>query len=279
MLTRIEVGQKSPSTDSQARKILATLHETFGFSAAQVEKAATFSVYTLEMELDGKNKERIARELLADPITEAFAIDTPLADSLGADAQGAGDGAGTGFDFLIEVGYKPGVTDNVGRSSREGISDLLGRSLADDDQVFTGRQFRFWGQLTRAHAETIATKLLANPLIETYLIRSRDEWRSSPSIPKASGKVSFKHQPEVRTLELPESDEALQRLSDEKVLALTIAEMRAIKAYYADAETRAHRSKAGLPSEPTDVELEVLAQTWSEHCKHKIFAAGHRVYR
>jgi phosphoribosylformylglycinamidine synthase len=49
--------------------------------------------------------------------------------------------------------------------------------------------------------------------------------------------------------------------------------MRAIKAYYADAETRAHRTKAGLPASPTDVELEVLAQTWSEHRKHKIFAA------
>ncbi len=263
MLTRIEVGQKSPSTDSQARKILATLHETFGFSVAKLEKAATVSVYTLEMDLEGKEKERIARELLTDPITERYAIDAHLAAA-------AGDGS---FDFLIEVGYKPGVTDNVGRSSREGISDLLGRPLADEDQVFTGRQFQFRGTLTRADAETIATKLLANPLIETYLIRSKQEWAAFPSLPKTSGKVAFEHKPEVRTIELPESDDALQRLSDEKVLALTIAEMRAIKAYYASAETRAHRALAGLPAEPTDVELEVLAQTWSEHCKHKIFAA------
>ncbi|MDB5050098.1 MAG: phosphoribosylformylglycinamidine synthase [Fibrobacteres bacterium] len=270
MLTRIEVGQKSPSTDSQARKILATLHETFRFSAEKVAKAATLSVYTLEMELDGTAKERIARDLFTDPITEKFAIDAHLATG----SPGAAGSLGTaGFDFLIEVGYKPGVTDNVGRSSREGISDLLGRTLSDDDQVFTGRQFQFWGALTRADAETIATKLLANPLIETYLILSKEEWRKSPAIPKTSGKVTFKHKPEVRTIELPESDEALQKLSDEKVLALTIAEMRAIKAYYAAAETVAHRTKAGLPASPTDVELEVLAQTWSEHCKHKIFAA------
>jgi phosphoribosylformylglycinamidine synthase subunit PurSL len=259
LLTRIEVGQKSPSTDSQARKILATLHETFGFSVAQLEKAATVSVYTLEMELAGTDKQRIARELLTDPITERYAIDAPLAES--------------GFAFLIEVGYKPGVTDNVGRSSREGVSDLMGRTLTDADQVFTGRQFQFWGALTRTDAETIATKLLANPLIETYLIRSREEWAKSPSLPNTSGKVTFAHNPEVRAIELPESDGALQRLSDEKVLALTIAEMRAIQAYYASAETRAHRTQAGLPAIPTDVELEVLAQTWSEHCKHKIFAA------
>src|SRR5690606_39581525 len=65
----------------------------------------------------------------------------------------------------------------------------------------------------------------------------------------------------------------LQRLSDEKILALTIPEMRAIKAYYASPETAARRTAARLPASPTDVELEVIAQTWSEHCKHKIFAA------
>ena len=262
MLTRIEVGQKSPSTDSQARKILAAIHETFHLP---VEKAATLSVYTLEMDLDGKAKERVARELLTDPITERFAVDGHLASGALA--------GGEGFDFLIEVGYKPGVTDNVGRSSREGVSDLFGKPLGDEDMVFTSRQFLLWGTLTRADAETLATKLFANPLIETYLIRSREEWSKAPWLPKVSGKAVFKHVPEVRTLPLPESDEALQRMSDEKVLALTIAEMRAIKAYYAAPETRAHRTRSGLPAEPTDVELEVLAQTWSEHCKHKIFAA------
>jgi phosphoribosylformylglycinamidine synthase II len=266
LLTRIEVGHKSPSTDSQARKILATLLEIFRFSADKVEKMATVSAYTLELELDGTQKTRIARELLTDPVTETYAIDAHLAGSNGAGSNGA-------FDFLIEVGYKPGVTDNVGRSSREGIADLLGKSLSDGDQVFTSRQFQLWGKLTRADAELIATKLLANPLIETYLIRSKEEWSKNPSLPKTSGKVDFHHQPEVRALALPESDADLKRMSDEKVLALTIEEMRAIKAYYASAETKAHRTKAGLPSEPTDVELEVLAQTWSEHCKHKIFAA------
>ncbi|MEO6094939.1 MAG: AIR synthase-related protein [Fibrobacteria bacterium] len=268
MLTRIEVGQKSPATDSQARKILATLLEVFRFPAGKVDRMATFSVYTVEMELEGSQKNRIARELLTDPITEAFAVDAHLPDPAAVPGK-----AIEPFDFLIEVGYKPGVTDNVGRSSREGIADLLGKPLTDADQVFTNRQFRLWGSLTRADAETIATKLLANPLIETYLIRSKEEWARLPSLPKTSGKVDAHHRPQVRTLALPESDQDLQRMSDEMVLALTIAEMRAIKAHYASAETRAHRTRAGLPAEPTDVELEVLAQTWSEHCKHKIFAA------
>ena len=222
------------------------------------------SVYTLEMDLADADKQRIAQELFTDPITEKFSIDRPLAGS-------ASDRMD--FDFLVEVGYKPGVTDNVGRSSREGIADLLGRKLSDGDQVFTSLQFLLSGSLTRTHAETLATKLFANALIQTFVIRSRAEWKTASGIPAASGKVTFHHQPETRTIELPNDDAGLRNLSDEKVLALTVPEMHAIHAYYADPNRRHERAEAGLPAAPTDVELEVIAQTWSEHCKHKIFAA------
>ena len=76
MLTRIEVGQTSPATDSQARKIQAAIHENFHFS---VEKVAVHSVYILEMDLREAEKEKIGSQLLADPITETYRINTPLA--------------------------------------------------------------------------------------------------------------------------------------------------------------------------------------------------------
>ena len=48
--------------------------------------------------------------------------------------------------------------------------------------------------------------------------------------------------------------------------------MRAIRSHYLRDEVKAHRTELGLPEWPTDVELECIAQTWSEHCSHKIFA-------
>src|SRR5690606_22378883 len=57
------------------------------------------------------------------------------------------------------------------------------------------------------------------------------------------------------------------------MLALDLREMKAIQAHYADPRVRESRRAAGLPLAPTDIELEILAQTWSEHCKHKIFNA------
>ncbi len=55
-------------------------------------------------------------------------------------------------------------------------------------------------------------------------------------------------------------DDSLLRLSKESQLSLSLEEMKAIKAYYAK-----------LGRNPTDVELESYAQTWSEHCAHKTF--------
>ena len=53
-------------------------------------------------------------------------------------------------------------------------------------------------------------------------------------------------------------DAGLARLGQE--LWLTPDELRYIQSYF-----------YGLGRNPTDVELETLAQTWSEHCKHKTF--------
>ncbi|MFN3966692.1 MAG: AIR synthase-related protein, partial [Endomicrobiia bacterium] len=62
----------------------------------------------------------------------------------------------------------------------------------------------------------------------------------------------------VRILDL--SDKELVELSKKNLLSLSLKEMKAIQSYY---------KKIGR--NPTDVELETIAQTWSEHCKHKSF--------
>jgi phosphoribosylformylglycinamidine synthase len=59
---------------------------------------------------------------------------------------------------------------------------------------------------------------------------------------------------------LQAEDEELMRLSRERMLSLSLREMRRIKEYY-----------SRLGREPKELELETLAQTWSEHCVHKTF--------
>ena len=69
------------------------------------------------------------------------------------------------------------------------------------------------------------------------------------------------------------SDAQLTDLSAERLLALSLAELHAVRDYYRAPAVRRRRREAGLGDAATDVELEMLAQTWSEHCKHKIFNA------
>jgi phosphoribosylformylglycinamidine synthase len=255
LLNRIEVAQKSSATDSPAHRILKAMREDLGLPA---DSASLIRVYTLEMDLSPAEVENAAKDLFCDPVTETYAINKPLA---------------TDFDWLIEAGFKPGVTDNVGRSAREGVADALDRALGEDDKVYTSRQVLLRGALTREQAVRVATALLANPLIETWQVISRDEWNQSPGIPAQSRKVVVPHTPSVRAIELPADPQALQKLSDEMLLALTLEEMQAVRDYFARTDVSAARQAKGLPASPTDVELEMIAQTWSEHCKHKIFAA------
>ena len=72
---------------------------------------------------------------------------------------------------------------------------------------------------------------------------------------------------QVRRYDLSGFDEDLLRISREGTLALSLDEMRAIRDYFADAGVCEIRRSKGLDHQPTDVELEMLAQTWSEHCK------------
>ena len=79
--------------------------------------------------------------------------------------------------------------------------------------------------------------------------------------------------PEIRSIDLNVTDEELMRISRDGMLALNLEEMRTIQAHFRDPAVIAAREAHGLGGQPTDAELEALAQTWSEHCKHKIFAA------
>jgi len=78
---------------------------------------------------------------------------------------------------------------------------------------------------------------------------------------------------EVKIIDLNVSDVELVQLSKEMLLSLNLEEMKAIQTHFADENVKAYRQEKGLPVNPTDCEMEVLAQTWSEHCKHKEFSA------
>jgi len=243
MAHRIEIGLRRGVHDARGAGVVARAR---GFLHVPAAACATRDVYKVDAELTATELRKI-RKAFTDPVIARSA---------------AGRLAAPTFDFLIEVAFKPGVTDNVGRTARVIVSDILGRSLRHGEDVYTSTQFFLRGKnLTRDHAKHLATDLLANTLIQSTHIYSPEEWSAAP-VDNSVPAIREKPHQTVQTYNLGGSDADLMKISRDGILSLSIEEMHAIREYFA---------KAGR--QPTDVELECIAQTWSEHCKHKIFAA------
>ena len=192
----------------------------------------------------------LGKEVFSDSIVEIFSVDTPLASAF--------DGS------IVEVGFKPGVTDTVGGTSVQAIRDAIKK---DVNGVYTSRQYLFYGVSTEI-AEHIAKDLIANGLIERWQVLEGSTYEGFPAF---APKVILTSDAQIDTIDLNVSDEELLQISHDRVLALTLEEMQAIRDYFISA--RDSRLEMGLPENPTDIELESIAQTWSEHCKHKVFNA------
>ncbi len=255
MADRIEVGFKEGIRDALGEKTRKRIIDNL---ALPVTKVATIEVYTIAGGLSAAELDDAAAGPLSDPVIQEYTINRPLAKN---------------FDWLIEVGFRPGVTDNVGKTAREAITLLLGENIGERKvNVYTSRQYLISGEISSADAERIAADVLANDLIERYQVVGSGDFDFNRGIPAYVPQVAGKDEILVEEIPLASLDaDALVKISQEKLLALNLEEMQELQRYYQNPDVIKNRKKAGLNENITDVELECLAQTWSEHCKHKIF--------
>jgi phosphoribosylformylglycinamidine synthase len=252
MIHRIEIATRPGLRDARGEHVAQQIRD---FLHIPIDRVRTRNVYHVDANLNDEEVARIVHEL-TDPVAQAGAVGR------------IEDGP---FDIAITVGYKPGVTDPVGKSAKVAIEDTLGRRFGDDAAVYTSILYLLDG-VDREQSEHIATDLIGNPVIHEIKVASSDEWDGAAidlSIPKISGGS----RPAVDAIDLSGSDQDLERISRKGLLALSLAEMKTIRDHFSGRSTESRRAEAGLGDSPTDVELECLAQTWSEHCKHKIFNA------
>lgn len=254
MLVKLELGLHSRVKDVQGKRFAEKIRNELGIP---VQDVRIINCFTISGITGMHQQEIISKQILFDPVLHRPSY-SPLAKD---------------FDWIIEVGFRPGVTDNEGRTATQTLRMVLD-SKNEMIHVYTCRQFLISGELDRKQAVHIARDLLANELIQRFEIKSRQEWDKAPGFKLVAPRVTGKASDQVETISLDNlSDDELMVLSREKVLALSIEEMHTIRAYFQNPQVRKHRQELALPLEPTDVELECLAQTWSEHCKHKIFNA------
>jgi len=253
-ICRFEIALKPHLRDARGQGTGESIRNFLGLDVADVR---TRNVYKIAAHVTPEEAETV-REEFTDPVTEESSMGRHPAPE---------------FDWLITVGFQPGVTDNVGRSAKTAIEDIIRRRLPYQDTVYTETQYFLRAPtLSSEDVTRIGWDLLANNQIERIQVQAADEYRASD--PDLELPV-FQSDDEIKVGEydLNVSDEELVRISEEGELSLSLDEMKTIQAYFALPGFQDERDLRGLGPNPTDVELECLAQTWSEHCKHKIFNA------
>jgi len=235
---QIEVAYRSAELDPAGRAASADV-AAFGFAGV---KSVRFSAVTIVETAHARaDVERLARELLADPVVNEFRV---RADGERVFPERDGRRA-------IEIYRRPGVMD-PSESSVLRAAAAMGIRL---ESARSGRRYEFDGDgLSGERLRAIARRVLANEVIEEIHVGGLTDLARRPHAPYAFRKVTVP----VRDL----SDDDLARTSREWRLALSLDEMKAVRARFRE-----------IGREPTDAEILSIAQTWSEHCKHKTFTS------
>jgi phosphoribosylformylglycinamidine synthase subunit PurSL len=229
---------------------------SLGFPIDELHLVDVYTLATSTRDFSGKELADIGAQLI-NPVVQKFLVDTPTRIP---------------FDYAIEVGFLPGVTDNVGTTARQTIEDFFSMKFVEGEAVYTSQLFLVRGTLSAAELTKLASTL-ANPLVNRVHIKSRSEY-GDKGMDAVVPVVHLNELTSADIVDLDIDDTELARIGKEGIidsatgqrrgpLALDIVQLHAIRTYF-DAEMRW----------PTDIELESLAQTWSEHCKHTIFASA-----
>ena len=250
MADRIEVYTKVNDTKSE---VMLTRLKALNFT---VNSAKVVEVYTVNKDFKNHEVEKIA-EMLSNPVSQKHLINDHNQES--------------DFDFALEIGYLPGVTDNIATTAKEGIEELFKSKFTEEESLHTSTLIFLSGDLNEEIVENIGNAI-ANNLIQRIHIKDHQKFASESGMDTVVPKVKLKAHPSADEVNLNISREELLKLGKEGIpnedgtrrgpLALEENYLDAIVEYF---------KKEGR--NPTDIEIESIAQTWSEHCKHTIFAA------
>ncbi len=248
MLYQINVETKRGTADTVSAGIKADIVD---LGIKSVKSVLFTQLYFIEGEIDESQINLIAQRLLSDPITSNY--EWRIANPPDGEAGGEWKSeksfvriphSATGI--LVTVLHKPGVMDPVEASALKAIADLKINATV----LRTGRQFILQGKITPAQREQIARKILANEVIDDIHYG-----------PMSLDKITIGNPYEFKLNILPwrkMAMDAMMKINKDLQLSLNEQELKTIQDYF-----------KSINRDPTDVELDTIAQTWSEHCKHK----------
>jgi phosphoribosylformylglycinamidine synthase len=241
----VEVGTRTPSSQAIPATFASAIQHLGIHTLTSCEAQR---IYFLQGTLNTDEIQRLTDAVLADPVTEEAHI--IALSTTGSTSNTQVDRPAEGHHH-IDITLLPGVTDPAAENLLRAAHLIGVDGLA---RAASGQRYRLSGDVSAAALHQLAVEVFSNPVIQRFAI---DQAIAPPFIPYQASNDT------VEVIALRDaSDMALLDISTTRRLALDLAEMQAIRAYY---------QREGR--DPSDVELEMLAQTWSEHCVHKTFRA------
>ncbi|RSK37270.1 phosphoribosylformylglycinamidine synthase [Hymenobacter metallilatus] len=246
----IQLLLKPGQHDGEGQRVADAAQRHLGLTTGRVQSTA---LYTVRYPLSGEQLRDFATHCLQDPVLHDVALDEFR--------------HGSEYKSYILVAKLPGVTDDEGISAQNALGDFLNQPLDTHTQhIFSKRLYFLEHELPESSLRRLAEDLLGNKMINRFEVGPIAQIRDYTPRPGGGAEAVTDLVPLVGL-----SDEELLKLSKDNLYALNLEEMRAVRDHYTS--IREERQAAGLPQDPTDCELEIIAQTWSEHCKHKEFSA------
>lgn len=245
MIWRVEIKDKPGIFDAAGDSVHKDILDC---GIHSIQEVKVVEIYTISGDIDQNAVEVIARDLLTDPIVQTYSI---LGES---DKQPVLE---PGVQVL-EIAYNPGVMDPVEQSTLKGIRDL---GITAVNAVRNSKKYLFYGTLSRKDADFITGKILSNKLIQHVVTDLQAEYKNL-----TLGTTGHRRVDLLQVDLIGAKDQELLKISREGQLYLNLDEMKAIQKHFKK-----------LQRNPTDCELETIAQTWSEHCRHKTFRGNIRL--
>ncbi len=246
----IQVYYTASSLDSAAKQLQKILTQHFHVAPGKIKSGKLFIV---DEKFDSAKILSFAQEALCDQIIQAVSINKPVVPE--------------GYHSSLIIGKLPGVTDDEGVSAAKTMIDFFDIQASDDIQIFSQEYYIIENDIPDAVLRKAAEDFLCNKLINHISVNIAENGQIF--VPEVQLTVDNT----VETIDIQKDEAELLKISSERLLALNAEEMNAVKDYYADKKTISIRKSKGMPENPTDCELEIIGQTWSEHCKHKEFNA------
>ena len=220
-------------------------------------------VYSIDDSFEGTELDAV-KMLLADPLVDIVSANRSVVTEIPLE-----EGVPLP-DAVIEISPKPGVSDPHGKTTKDAIEHIIGRTIGE---VSFGQQYLWSGEPSQDNL-LLLQKQLGNPLIHEFRVFGKAEWNPATGVGFHFPYVNLPQVEAFRYVDIDISDTDLMELSDGRLLALNLGEMHTIQGLYKDNGYLEERAKIGLEAKPTDAELESFAQKWSEHCCHKKFNAA-----